>query len=295
VFELGDRITVMKDAKIVKTLHVSETNVKDLSRMMVGREIKDYYRTDVEENYSSDVLLSVKNVNIKGEVKNINFNLHSGEILGIGGLVGSGMHILGKALFGLIPYKGEIRIKNNKLEQLNPINSIKMGMAYVPRERDKEGLILMHSVKDNISLPNMDQVTKKYKTSFFISHSIKSKIAKNCKKELDIRVSDVNCLCLTLSGGNRQKVVLSKWLTRNTDIFIFACPTRGIDVGAKAQIYRLMEKLKSQRKAILMISEELPELIGMSDNIMIFKEGEVVRTFKRSEQPSEEEIVMSMI
>jgi len=295
VFELGDRITVMKDAKIVKTLHVSETNVKDLSRMMVGREIKDYYRTDVEENYSSDVLLSVKNVNIKGEVKNINFNLHSGEILGIGGLVGSGMHILGKALFGLIPYKGEIRIKNNKLEQLNPINSIKMGMAYVPRERDKEGLILMHSVKDNISLPNMDQVTKKYKTSFFISHSIKSKIAKNCKKELDIRVSDVNCLCLTLSGGNRQKVVLSKWLTRNTDIFIFACPTRGIDVGAKAQIYRLMEKLKSQRKAILMISEELPELIGMSDNIMIFKEGEVARTFKRSEQPSEEEIVMSMI
>jgi len=295
VFELGDRITVMKDAKIVKTLHVSETNVKDLSRMMVGREIKDYYRTDVEENYSSDVLLSVKNVSIKGEVKNINFNLHSGEILGIGGLVGSGMHILGKALFGLIPYKGEIRIKNNKLEQLNPINSIKMGMAYVPRERDKEGLILMHSVKDNISLPNMDQVTKKYKTSFFISHSIKSKIAKNCKKELDIRVSDVNCLCLTLSGGNRQKVVLSKWLTRNTDIFIFACPTRGIDVGAKAQIYRLMEKLKSQRKAILMISEELPELIGMSDNIMIFKEGEVVRTFKRSEQPSEEEIVMSMI
>jgi len=295
VFEIGDRITVMKDAKIVKTLLVSETNVKDLSRMMVGREIKDYYRTDIEENYSSDVFLSVKNVNIKGEVKNINFNLHSGEILGIGGLVGSGMHILGRALFGLVPHKGEIRFKNNKLEQLNPVNSIKMGMAYVPRERDKEGLILMHSVKDNIALPNMDQVTKKYKINFFISHSIKSKIAEKYKKELDIRVSDINSLCLTLSGGNRQKVVLAKWLARNTDIFVFVCPTRGIDVGAKAQIYRLMEKLKSQGKAILMISEELPELIGMSDNIMIFKEGEVVKTFKRSEQPSEEEIVMSMV
>jgi ABC-type sugar transport system ATPase subunit len=295
VFEIGDRITVMKDAKIVKTLLVSETNVKDLSRMMVGREIKDYYRTDVEENYSSEVFLSVENVNIKGQVKNINFNLHSGEILGIGGLVGSGMHILGRALFGLVPHKGEIRFKNNKLEQLNPVNSIKMGMAYVPRERDKEGLILMHSVKDNISLPNMDQVTKKYKTNFFISHSIKSKIAEKYKKELDIRVSDINYLCSTLSGGNRQKVVLAKWLARNTDIFIFVCPTRGIDVGAKAQIYRLMEKLKSQGKAILMISEELPELIGMSDNIMIFKGGEIVKTFKRSEQPSEEEIVANMV
>ena len=295
VFEIGDRITVMKDAKIVKTLLVSETNVKDLSRMMVGREIKDYYRTDIEENYSSDVLLSVKNLNIKGQVKNINFDLHNGEILGVGGLVGSGMHILGKALFGIVPHKGEIRIKNKKLRQLNVVNSIKLGMAYVPRERDKEGLILMHSVKDNISLPNMDQVTKKYMTGFIVSHSIKNKIAQKYKKELDIRVSDVNHLCLTLSGGNRQKVVLSKWLARNTDIFIFACPTRGIDVGAKSQIYRLMEKLKSQGKAILMISEELPELIGMSDNIMIFKGGEIVKTFKRSEQPSEEEIVMSMV
>lgn len=136
VFEIGDRITVMKDAKIVKTLLVSETNVKDLSRMMVGREIKDYYRTDVEENYSSDVFLSVKNVNIKGEVKNINFNLHSGEILGIGGLVGSGMHILGRALFGLVPHKGEIRFKNNKLEQLNPVNSIKMGIWHMFQEKE---------------------------------------------------------------------------------------------------------------------------------------------------------------
>jgi ribose transport system ATP-binding protein len=202
---------------------------------------------------------------------------------------------LGKALFGIVPHKGEIRIKNKKLRQLNVVNSIKLGMAYVPRERDKEGLILMHSVKDNISLPNMDQVTKKYMTGFIVSHSIKNKIAQKYKKELDIRVSDVNHLCLTLSGGNRQKVVLSKWLARNTDIFIFACPTRGIDVGAKSQIYRLMEKLKSQGKAILMISEELPELIGMSDNIMIFKGGEIVKTFKRSEQPSEEEIVANMV
>lgn len=295
VFELGDRITVMKDAKIVKTLYVNETNVNDLSKMMVGREIKDYYRTDVEEKYHSDVLLSVKNLNIKNQVKNINFNLHSGEILGIGGLVGSGMHVLGKALFGIIPHKGEICIRGNKLEQLNPVNAIKMGMAYVPRERDKEGLILIHSIKDNIALPNMDQLTKKYKTNFIVSHLIKSELAKKYKDELGIRVSDVDFLCSTLSGGNRQKVVLSKWLARNSDIFIFACPTRGIDIGVKAQVYRLMEDLKSQGKGIVMISEELPELIGMSDNIMIFKEGEIVKTFKRSEQPSEEEIVASMV
>jgi ribose transport system ATP-binding protein len=263
--------------------------------MMVGREIKDYYRSDANESFSNDVYLSVKNLNIKNQLKNINLDLHKGEILGIGGLVGSGMHALGRALFGLIPYNGEVQIKDRKLNQLNPVDSIKMGVAYVPRERDKEGLILMHSVKDNISLPNMDQVAKKYNTNFLISHSTKREIAEKYKEELDIRVTNINYLCLTLSGGNRQKVVLAKWLARNTDIFILACPTRGIDVGAKAQIYRLMEELKRQGKAILMISEELPELIGMSDNILIFKTQKIVKSFKRSENPSEEEVVASML
>lgn len=295
VFEIADRVTVMKDAKKVKTLFGKETDINNLTKMMVGREIKDYYRIDTKEHFDSEIILSVKNLNVENQLKNINFDLHKSEILGIGGLVGSGMHILGRVLFGLIPYKGEIHFRNKVISRLNPVNSIKMGMAYVPRERDNEGLILMHSVKNNIALPNMDQITQKYKTNLFISNSIKKKIAEKYKKDLDIRVADINYLCLTLSGGNRQKVVLAKWLARNTDIFILASPTRGIDIGAKAQIYRLMEDLKAQGKAILMICEELPELIGMSDTIMIFKGGEIVKTFKRSEQPSEEEVVAEMI
>lgn len=295
VFDIGDQVTVMKDAKIVKNLPVKETNMENLAKMMVGREIKDYYRTDTEENYKSDVLLSAKDINIRGNVKNVSCDLHAGEILGIGGLVNSGMHAFGKALFGVVPYKGEIYIRGKKTKKLNPVKAIQLGLAYVPRERDKEGLILIHSVTDNIVLPNLDKTTIKYMKNIFISKFLKRKLAKEYKNELDIRVPDVNYVCLKLSGGNRQKVVLAKWLARNVDIIIFDCPTRGIDVGVKAQVYRLIEKLKSQGKGIIMISEELPELIGMSDNIMIFREGMVTKTFNRSKLPSEEEIVTYMI
>lgn len=295
VFDIGDQITVMKDAKIVKSSCTEETNMEDLTRTMVGRELKSYYRIDTEGNYKSDVLLSVKDINIKRNVKNVNFDLHAGEILGIGGLVNSGMHDLGKALFGVISCKGEIYIKGKKTENLNPVKAIQLGLAYLPRERDKEGLILIHSLTDNIALPNLNKVYVKYMKNIFISKFLKKKLAEEYKNELDIRVPDVNYACTKLSGGNRQKVVLAKWLARNVDIIIFDCPTRGIDVGVKAQVYRLMEKLKTQGKGIIMISEELPELIGMSDNIMIFREGEVTKTFNRSKLPLEEEIVSYMV
>jgi ribose transport system ATP-binding protein len=131
--------------------------------------------------------------------------------------------------------------------------------------------------------------------TLFVSRRLKKMLAETFKTELQIKAPTVDVLCMNLSGGNRQKVVIAKWLARDVEIFILACPTRGVDVGAKAQIYRLMEELKHQGKGVLMISEELPELIGMSDNIMIFKEGKLVKTFKRSDQPSEEDIVMSMV
>lgn len=292
VFDIADRITVMKDGRVVKTLLPSDTTPEELPKMMVGRNIEHYYREDSQESYDSEVVLAVRNLKIHGVIRDVSFDLHRGEILGIGGLVGSGMHALGKALFGLLPYEGQIFVRGQDVKITSPIDAIKLGIGYIPRERDKEGLILMHKIKDNISLPNLDQITLR---GFLINPKLKRELSEDYKTRLDIKAPSVEVLCTSLSGGNRQKVVVAKWLARDVDIFIMACPTRGIDVGAKAQIYRLMEDLKSKGKAILMISEELPELIGMSDRILIFKEGKLVKSFKRSENPSEEEVVANML
>lgn len=294
VFDISDRITVMKDAQVVETLLPQDTSMTELPKMMVGREIRQYYRDDTEESYDPEVLLSARNISVKN-VKHVSFDLHKGEILGIGGLVGSGMHDLGQALFSSVSYKGEIHIKGKKISMSTPVEAIEAGIGYLPRERDKEGLITMHPIKDNIALPNLHKIMSKFMKRLFVSHRLKKMLAETFKTELQIKTPTVDALCTSLSGGNRQKVVIAKWLAKDVEIFILACPTRGVDVGAKAQIYRLMEELKRQGKGVLMISEELPELIGMSDNIMIFKEGKVVKTFKRSDQPSEEDIVMSMV
>lgn len=294
VFDIGDRITVMKDAKVVDTILPGDTSLTELPKMMVGRDIEHYYRDDKEESYDSEVLLSVRNIGVK-QVKDVSLDLHRGEILGIGGLVGSGMHDLGRALFSSVSHKGEIYIRGDKVRIANPVNAIKLGIGYIPRERDKEGLVPMHSIKDNIALPNLHKIMSKFMKKLFISRRLKKMLAEKFKTILQIKAPTVDVSCLSLSGGNRQKVVLAKWLARDVEIFILACPTRGVDVGAKAQIYRLMEELKHQGKGVVMISEELPELIGMSDNIIIFKRGHVAKTFKRSDQPSEEEIVMSMV
>jgi len=292
VFEIGDRITVMKDAKVVRTLLPSETDQESLPAMMVGRNIEHYYRDDEEESSSSDVALEVRDLHVPNHVYGVTFKLWKGEILGIGGLVGSGMHVLAKTLFGLLPYNGQVFVNGQEVRISSPVDAIRLGIGFLPRERDKEGLILLHSVKDNIALPNLDKVSL---ARFLIKHWRKTEVAEFFKGRLSIRTPNVKTPCMNLSGGNRQKVVVAKWLARDVDVFIMDCPTRGIDVGAKAQIYRLMEELKSRGKAILMISEELPELIGMSDRILIFKEGKIAASFKRSEKVSEEEVVKCMV
>jgi ribose transport system ATP-binding protein len=296
IFEIGDRITVMKDGKIVKTMPVSETTIDELPRLMVGRDVREYYsRRDSGSNCSeNEVLLRVAHLSVEGELEDVSFTLHRGEILGVAGLVGSGMHVLGRVLFGLSHYSGRIEIKGKVVDSMTPVRAIDHGIGFVPRERDKEGLILVHSLDDNMALPNLSRLRARG-LPLLVSDKKKRALSEKYIKELSIRAPSVKTICNALSGGNRQKVVLGKWLARQVAILVMACPTRGVDVGAKAEIYRLMESLREEGRGIIMISEELPELLGMSDRIIVIKEKRIAKTISRGEKPTEEKIAANML
>ncbi len=292
IIKYSDQITVMKDGEVVDTIRTKETNEETLKNLMVGRKLKNkYYRVDFKSTYKKNKLsLSAKNLTIKNIFSDISFDLHNEEIFGIGGLTNCGMHELGKALFGLIKLsKGEIIVKNKNIT--NQGEAISNGIGYIPKNRDQEGLMLLSSIKDNIVIASLDKIQNKT----YISPNREKELAIIGVKKLDIKMSSINQFCLFLSGGNKQKVVLSKWLIKNSEILILDCPTRGIDVNVKALIYSLIQQLKNEGKSIILISEELQELIGMSDRIMILKNGEVSNIFNRSKNLSEEEIIHYMI
>jgi len=293
VIECCDRITVMKDGRIVDTVSTDAIDENALKELMVGRELEHhYYREDVKASYKQKIVLRVRDLNMEGAFRGISFDLHEGEILGIGGLTNCGMHQLGKALFGMMKHSGgsiELPKKNKTLkEQTSFISS---GIGYLPKNRDQEGLMLFSSIKDNICLASIDKLGKR----FFIPNKEERKIAEKGAKQLNLKMSSIDQLCMYLSGGNKQKVSIAKWLARDSDILILDCPTRGIDVSVKASIYVLMQQLKSEGKSIIMISEELPELIGMSDRIIILKNGEIQAVPDRNESLLEEDLIHYMI
>jgi len=288
-----DNITIMKDGKIIDTINSMKVDEGDIKKLMVGRKLKNkYYREDFDTIFAKEIILSIKNLNLKNVLKNITFNLHRGEILGIGGLTNCGMHDLGEIIFGLKKKASGYVILNKKNNYINNIyDALNNGIIYVPKDRDKEGLMTMSSIKDNIILPSLNSIQKKG----FISPLLERKIALSGARELDLKMDSIDQLCMYLSGGNKQKVVLSKWLIKDPEILVVDCPTRGIDVNVKSSIYSLMEKLRLQGKSIIMISEELQELIGMSDRIIILKNGEISKIFNRNKNLAEEEIIQYMI
>jgi ABC-type sugar transport system ATPase subunit len=234
----------------------------------------------------------VENLSINDTIENISFNVCQGEIVGLGGLVGAGAQEIGRAIFGDIkPRSGLIR-KNGRVVQINsPADAVALNIGYVPKDRDKEGLILRNSVRRNIALTVLEQLTR----AVFLDLRQEKRISEEYYRNLRIKAPNVATLCLALSGGNRQKVVLAKWLAANSDVLILNNPTRGVDVGAKAEIYRLMMDLRHAGLAILMISEELPELLGMSDRILIIRKGRISAEFSRRDQPTEEQVIQYMI
>ena len=290
VLEMSDRVSVLRDGEYIDTVNAKDVTTDDLKKLMVGRELGEhYYRTDYGEKIPEEVAMKVENVSVGNEIHNISFELHKGEILGIGGLSECGMHEVGKACFGAsFDRTGSVTLADGT--QINDINTaINHSIAYASKDRDNESLLINDSIMDNITLPSMRDMGKVL--SIKKLHEFADKFA----KEMSTKMVNVDQFVSELSGGNKQKVVLARWIGKGSDILILDSPTRGIDIKVKADIYALMDKMRKEGKSILMISEELPELMGMSDRILIMKEGEISGEFLRDPSITDTALIEKMI
>ncbi len=292
VLEQSDTVSVLRDGVYIDTVVSSEVTVDDLKRLMVGRDIGDnYYRTDYGEKVSDEVVISAKNLTVPGEIEDFSLELHKGEILGIGGLSECGMHEVGKAIFGASYFrKGTVTLADGT--QINDIQTaIKSGMAYASKDRDNESLVVNDTIGDNICLPSLEDL----KVKGVLTQKNMDKFAQEYAEKLSVKMQGIDQFVSALSGGNKQKVVLARWIGKDSDLIILDSPTRGIDVKVKADIYAMMNDMRKQGKSIIMISEEIMELLGMADRIIIMKDGKLSGEFLRSEDLTDEDLIAQMI
>lgn len=291
VIEIADTITVLRDGQTIATLNKNEVTEHKLIKHMVGREINNIYPTR-EHQPSKEIVLEVKNWNAhhptlgRAILKDVNFNLKKGEIIGFAGLIGSGRTELALSIFGNpegYQLKGELYVKGNKKQFHHPQDAIKTGIAYVTEDRKGDGLILIQDVKQNISLANLYKISQRG----VVNKNAEIQIANQYKTDLNIKTPTVEQKVSNLSGGNQQKVCLGKWLFVAPDILILDEPTRGIDVGAKYEIYTIMKELVKQGMSIIMISSELPEVLGMSDRVYIVASGKIAGELTAEEATQE--------
>lgn len=275
IFSIADKVSVLKDGKYQGTKDISDTNIDELIRLMVGRNIQPLTAGNHLQN---DILLQVKGLSGKG-FKNIYFTIRKGEIVGLAGLIGSGRTEMAKALFGAIPAtEGEIWLHNKKVIVKKIAHAIRAGIGYLPEERKTEGIFGTMTVEENIISASLHSV----KNKGWFSHRKMSAIAGHYKAELRIATTSLRQKINTLSGGNQQKIVLSKWLLRNPEILIVDEPTHGVDIGAKFEIYKLLRQQAAEGKGILLISSELPELLLLSDTILVVRNGAIVEKMDRA-------------
>lgn len=288
-----DRITVLRDGRIIQTLDGSDITEDNMRRLMVGRELSDhYFRTDYICSYDDEVVLDVQHITY-ASFTNLSLQLHRGEILGICGLSDCGMHELGKVLFGVEKtLTGRVILPQTDTVVSNPYIAVRHNMGYLSKDRDRESVILNATIAENIELPSMPRMSK---FLGYISKRAEKRLAQKQIDTLKIKCRNAAQRLTDLSGGNKQKVVFSKWLGCDSDILILDCATRGIDVGVKASIYHLLEDMKAAGKSIILISEELPEMIGMSDRMLVMKDGAITAEFRRSSDLSEEDLIKFMI
>ncbi len=286
IFELADRVTVLKDGQSVTTREVAQTNDTELVRLMVGRALTDMYPP--HDNQPGDVVLQVSDLCVDGNVCDISFEVHGGEVLGMAGLGGSGRTTVCRSLVGLGKITGGKVNYLGKPAQTSPAAAAQAGMVLIPEDRKAHGLILNQTMHFNLTLPNLTQFQK----MGFLRPRIEKRVVGETISENQIRPSDPNLTAENLSGGNQQKIVVGKWLLTNPKLVIFDEPTRGIDVGAKAEIYNRIRELTRRGVAVIMSSSELPELIGMSDRILVFHEGRIAGMLDRSE--FSEEVIMRL-
>jgi rhamnose transport system ATP-binding protein len=283
LFELADRVTVLRDGYYVDTCQMSVVTRDDLIRMMVGRTIDNLFPK--QEVQAGEVVLRVENLTRPGVFENVSFELRKGEILGMAGLVGAGRTEVARAIFGVEPASnGTIRIGEKVVKITSPEKAIRLGLVYVPEDRQIHGLIPAMNIVANISLP----LVKEYATAGWLNEKVECSAAFQASRQMEVRANNIWQYARELSGGNQQKVVLAKWLSTRPRILILDEPTRGIDVGTKAAVHALMSRLAAEGVAILMISSELPEVLGMSDRILVMREGHVTGCLSRAEATQEE-------
>ena len=291
LMDVCDTVTILRDGQLIASLSEDEMDPHKMKSLMVGREVVDnYYRNRNEPASGGKGVLEVKGVS-SGILKNINFVVKEGEILGFAGLSDCGMHELCKVLFGLVkPETGSVLLKGKTIA--NTKEAIRNRMGFMSKNRDTESMLITLSIQENVVLPSLPRLRT---GGFFIFPSSERKLAQKWCEILNVKMRDLDQPCAELSGGNKQKIVLAKWLANDSDIFVLDCPTRGIDIGVKEAIYRIMENLKKEGKSIIMVSEELPEVIGMSDRILVMKDGEITGSFTRSTEMKETDVIQYMI
>ena len=294
MIEITDTITVLRDGEVVGNLVSAETTPEQVKGMMVGRAMEgDYYRADQKVEYDDQVVLQVENLSVAGELEEVSFDLHAGEILGFCGLSDSGIHAVGKAVFGLSKIKeGSVRLMEQGKEIHSPMDALGHNMGYVPKDRDAEALLINDSIRENFALPSFDELTGPVG---YISPRRMKKLAAQMVEKLSVKCTGISQSVSALSGGNKQKINLGRWLAKDLKVLVLDCPTRGVDVGVKAYIYALMKEAKKNKIATILISDELTEVIGMADRLIVMKDGKMTRVIRRDGEFTEQAIIEVMI
>jgi ribose transport system ATP-binding protein len=287
IFQICDRITILRDGRYVTTETCSETNLDTVIQHIVGMEFDQAFEWK-ERSYATDVapIFEVKNLSAD-KVKDINLSIQPGEIVGIAGLMGSGRTELVRCLFGIDPIDaGEIFVKGKKQKIKNAKDAIDAGIALIPEDRRMQGLVLEHSVKENLTLPILSKLNK----GLFVDNKKANEISKQFVQKLNIKTDNIFKQANLLSGGNQQKIVLAKWLANDPTVLLLDEPTIGVDIGAKTEIIDIIREMAETGKAILVVSSELPELLALSDRVVVMHDGMIKREMKRREIKSEEDL-----
>jgi len=286
IFELCDRISVLRDGTYVGTKNIPETNMNEIVKMMIGREIGERY--PVRNTEIGEEVLRVEGLTKQGVFQNASFAVHAGEVLGVSGLMGAGRTEIMQAIFGNLPYEsGKIFINGKEVKIKSPQEAIRHGIGFITEDRKTEGLLLEKSIEENVALTNLGSISK---SGGVMVKKQEQELSKRAIEELHIRCFGAQHECNNLSGGNQQKVVFAKWIYTNPKILILDEPTRGVDIGAKKEIYTIINQLAAKGVAIIMVSSELPEVLGMSDRVMVVREG-VVRGIINKEEANQENVM----
>jgi ribose transport system ATP-binding protein len=282
IFEIGDRVTVMRDGHHVATKYAKDLTRDEIIQMMVGRELKDEYPKEICPRGAER--LRVEGLARVGKFRDVSFSLHAGEIVGLTGLVGAGRTEVARAIFGADAISaGTIQLDGAPVQLKSPQDAIRLGVGLLTEDRKNQGLVLGMTVRENTTLANLKSLVR----GLFVDRRRERSVAEKYVKELQIKTPSIEQTAQNLSGGNQQKVVLAKWLFTDSKVLIFDEPTRGIDVGAKVEIYKLMNALVKGGAAVLMISSELPEVLGMCDRILVMHEGRIAGELSRAEATQE--------